>query len=191
MEEKSPQTQTTLTQVLEMIKTEKPVEIQVCKNPMEEVTDSIRASMEGRPRRAHEEPMAVMPHFDREQVATGVYAVYSGSGNRYTVSLPDSTCTCPDHTRRGTACKHLRRAAIEVTTGTLPTPGGSTKVFYQTTAPETLCELYNERERLFGLLKGQSKDTQAEVRETVETVEALVVGVEKSLTDYESTKTND
>jgi hypothetical protein len=51
----------------------------------------------------------------------GEYTVFSGSGNTYTVSLPDGTCTCPDG-QRGAWCKHAHRAAF--VTGEIPSIDG-------------------------------------------------------------------
>jgi hypothetical protein len=67
--------------------------------------------------RAWTEPMAVEP------LGSGRYRVESASGNEYTVDLPASDCTCPDHGYRGERCKHLRRVAIDVTEGRVPPPG--------------------------------------------------------------------
>ena len=47
----------------------------------------------------------------------GDYTVFSGSGNTYTVNLPEGTCTCPDG-QRGSWCKHAHRAAF--VTGEIP-----------------------------------------------------------------------
>ena len=47
----------------------------------------------------------------------GKYTVFSGSGNTYTVNLPEGTCTCPDG-QRGAWCKHAHRAAF--VTGEVP-----------------------------------------------------------------------
>jgi hypothetical protein len=49
------------------------------------------------------------------------YTVFSGSGNTYTVSLPEGTCTCPDG-QRGAWCKHAHRAAF--VTGEIPAIDG-------------------------------------------------------------------
>ena len=51
----------------------------------------------------------------------GDYTVFSGSGNTYTVSLPEGTCTCPDG-QRGAWCKHAHRAAF--VTGEIPAIDG-------------------------------------------------------------------
>jgi hypothetical protein len=51
----------------------------------------------------------------------GEYTVFSGSGNTYTVSLPEGTCTCPDG-QRGAWCKHAHRAAF--VTGEIPAIDG-------------------------------------------------------------------
>ncbi|MFB6106742.1 MAG: SWIM zinc finger family protein [Halobacteriaceae archaeon] len=67
--------------------------------------------------RARREPMAVLP------VGGGRYDVVTGDHHVYTVSLPASTCTCPDHRHRGARCKHLRRVALAVTAGLVPPPG--------------------------------------------------------------------
>ena len=47
----------------------------------------------------------------------GEYTVFSGSGNTYTVNLPEGTCTCPDG-QRSAWCKHAHRAAF--VTGEVP-----------------------------------------------------------------------
>jgi hypothetical protein len=73
--------------------------------------------MEERAARAWTERMAVSPLSD------GRYAVDSQSGATYTVSLPRTRCSCPDHEIRGERCKHLRRVAIEITEGRVPPPG--------------------------------------------------------------------
>jgi hypothetical protein len=49
------------------------------------------------------------------------YTVFSGSGNTYTVSLPEGTCTCPDG-QRSAWCKHAHRAAF--VTGEIPAIDG-------------------------------------------------------------------
>jgi hypothetical protein len=51
----------------------------------------------------------------------GEYAVFSGSGNTYTVNLPEGTCTCPDG-QRSAWCKHAHRAAF--VTGEIPAING-------------------------------------------------------------------
>ena len=51
----------------------------------------------------------------------GEYTVFSESGNTYTVSLPEGTCTCPDG-QRGSWCKHAHRAAF--VTGEIPAIDG-------------------------------------------------------------------
>jgi hypothetical protein len=51
----------------------------------------------------------------------GEYTVFSGSGNTYTVNLPEGTCTCPDG-QRGAWCKHAHRAAF--VTGEIPAIDG-------------------------------------------------------------------
>lgn len=69
----------------------------------------------GRAARAREEPMTVRALRD------GRYVVET-EGGTYVVDLRERSCTCPDHSIRGTRCKHLRRVAIEVTTGAIPAP---------------------------------------------------------------------
>jgi hypothetical protein len=56
----------------------------------------------------------------------GVYEVQSASGNTYEVDVASKTCTCPDFTKRQPSggCKHLRRADIEIHSGTVPRPDG-------------------------------------------------------------------
>ncbi len=49
--------------------------------------------------------------FHVEPANDGEYTVFSGSGNTYTVNLPEGTCTCPDG-QRGSWCKHAHRAAF-------------------------------------------------------------------------------
>ena len=73
--------------------------------------------MDERAARAWTEPMAVRP------LGGGRYAVDSASGATYVVDLPARTCTCPDHEIRAERCKHLRRVALEVTLGRVPSPG--------------------------------------------------------------------
>jgi hypothetical protein len=51
----------------------------------------------------------------------GEYTVFSGSGNTYTVNLPEGTCSCPDG-QRGAWCKHAHRAAF--VTGEIPAIDG-------------------------------------------------------------------
>ena len=51
----------------------------------------------------------------------GEYTIFSGSGNTYTVNLPEGTCTCPDG-QRGAWCKHAHRAAF--VTGEIPAIDG-------------------------------------------------------------------
>lgn len=53
-----------------------------------------------------------------------VYEVHSQSDNTYETDIEAETCTCPDHQRSGTFCKHLRRVDIEIRTGTVPQPDG-------------------------------------------------------------------
>ena len=63
----------------------------------------------------------------------GEYTIFSGSGNTYTVNLPEGTCTCPDG-QRGTWCKHAHRAAF--VTGEIPAIDG-VHVAADESAPET------------------------------------------------------
>jgi hypothetical protein len=56
-----------------------------------------------------------------EAADDGEYTIFSGSGNTYTVNLPEGTCTCPDG-QRGSWCKHAHRAAF--VTGEVPEIGG-------------------------------------------------------------------
>ncbi|WP_200530951.1 SWIM zinc finger family protein [Halorubrum sp. LN27] len=48
--------------------------------------------------------------------------VVETDGGTYVVALDAGTCTCPDHAIRGSRCKHLRRVAMEVTSGVVPAP---------------------------------------------------------------------
>ncbi|KAB1198935.1 MULTISPECIES: SWIM zinc finger family protein [Haloferax] len=70
----------------------------------------------GRARRARVEPMAVRPLRD------GRYVVET-EGGTYVVDVEARSCTCPDNAIRHARCKHLRRVAIEITTGLVPPPG--------------------------------------------------------------------
>jgi hypothetical protein len=63
----------------------------------------------------------------------GEYTIFSGSGNTYTVNLPEGTCTCPDG-QRGSWCKHAHRAAF--VTGEIPAIDG-VHVETDESAPET------------------------------------------------------
>jgi hypothetical protein len=67
--------------------------------------------------RARVERMAV------RTVGGGQYDVLTADDAVYSVNLPKSRCTCPDHRYRGARCKHLCRVAIEVTEGRVPAPG--------------------------------------------------------------------
>lgn len=74
-------------------------------------------SLPARAARAWTERMAV------RHVAGDRYAVDAASGATYAVDPVAGDCTCPDHRMRGETCKHLRRVAIEITTGRVPPPG--------------------------------------------------------------------
>lgn len=76
---------------------------------------------EGRSRRARVEAMAVRPLRD------GRYVVETDSGT-YVVDIDGRSCTCPDHAIRAARCKHLRRVAIEINEGRLPTPDHRTSI---------------------------------------------------------------
>ncbi|WP_418285654.1 SWIM zinc finger family protein [Halorubrum sp. DTA46] len=65
--------------------------------------------------RAAAEPMTVRTLRDRRYVV-------ETDGGTYVVSLDEDTCTCPDHAIRGARCKHLRRVAMDVASGSLPGP---------------------------------------------------------------------
>jgi len=73
-------------------------------------------TMPDRAARAWVERMVVRPLGDE-------YAVDSQSGATYVVDPVAGTCSCPDHRIRGETCKHLRRVAVEITTGRVPPPG--------------------------------------------------------------------
>lgn len=72
---------------------------------------------DGRSIRARTERMTVTALGD------ALYEVESESGNTYLVDLSARRCSCPDHAFRGVRCKHLRRVAIEITDGHVPSPG--------------------------------------------------------------------
>lgn len=74
-------------------------------------------AMDERSVRAWTEAMSVAP------LGGGRYTVEGQSGETYVVDLPESDCTCPDHTIRGERCKHLRRVVIEVNRGRVAPPG--------------------------------------------------------------------
>lgn len=74
------------------------------------------SALDDRSVRAWTEPMTV------RQLPDDRYAVDGKSGATYVVDLEQSTCSCPDHVIRGERCKHLRRTAIEVTRGRVPSP---------------------------------------------------------------------
>ena len=73
-------------------------------------------ALEDRSARAWTEPMAVRPLGD------GRYVVETARDATYVVDIEEARCSCPDHEIRGARCKHLRRVAIEITAGRLPTP---------------------------------------------------------------------
>lgn len=54
-----------------------------------------------------------------------VYAVDSESGSTYEVDVLANTCTCPDHRKRDTVCKHLRRVDLDIRGGNVPRPNGT------------------------------------------------------------------
>jgi len=70
---------------------------------------------EDRSTRARRESMTVYPLRDRRYLV-------DTAGGTYVVALDVGTCSCPDHEIRGSRCKHLRRVAMAVTEGTLPSP---------------------------------------------------------------------
>ena len=59
--------------------------------------------------------MTIRPTRDRRYVV-------ETAGGTYVVSLSAGSCTCPDAAIRGVRCKHLRRVAMEVTSGSVPAP---------------------------------------------------------------------
>jgi hypothetical protein len=73
-----------------------------------------RRGIEAVAKRVHR---ALDSFFHVEPAGDGEYTVFSGSGNTYTVNLPEGTCTCPDG-QRGSWCKHAHRAAF--VTGEIP-----------------------------------------------------------------------
>jgi hypothetical protein len=52
------------------------------------------------------------------------YTVEGERGVAYEVDVAARTCTCPDHTRRGVVCKHVRRVDLDIRAGTVPRPDG-------------------------------------------------------------------
>lgn len=96
--------------------------------------------------RARTEPMSVTA------LGGSIYAVETASANTYTVDLPGTRCTCPDHRYRGGWCKHLRRVRHEVAQGTVPPPGmapeecdvcGREIVVAEPVQPPVFCERCN------------------------------------------------
>lgn len=73
-------------------------------------------ALDERSRRAWTESMAV------RTLPDGRYVVESESGATYVVDLHRSDCSCPDNEIRGELCKHIRRVAIEINQGRLPSP---------------------------------------------------------------------
>ena len=74
------------------------------------------ATLSERGLRAWTERMAVHPLGE-------TYAVDSQSGSRYVVDPAAGRCNCPDARMRGETCKHLRRVALDITAGRVPSPG--------------------------------------------------------------------
>jgi len=66
--------------------------------------------------RARSESMSVLA------LGSGRYAVEGESGNGYVVAVDEGRCSCPDHAIRGVRCKHLRRVALEITSGRVAPP---------------------------------------------------------------------
>jgi uncharacterized Zn finger protein len=84
----------------------------------QERTDDERRDIEAVAKRVHR---ALDSFYHVEAAGDGEYTVFSGSGNTYTVSLPEGTCTCPDG-QRSAWCKHAHRAAFM--TGKIPAIDG-------------------------------------------------------------------
>lgn len=77
--------------------------------------DPIDTETSPRTRRARSEPMDVFPLRD------GSYLLET-DGGRYVVNTVTGRCECPDFRIRGIQCKHLRRARLEISRGTVPGP---------------------------------------------------------------------
>lgn len=71
---------------------------------------------DSRAARALSEPMAVVP------IGNGAYDVITDEDHVYTVDIPATSCTCPDHQIRNHHCKHLLRVNHEIEAGTVPGP---------------------------------------------------------------------
>lgn len=74
-------------------------------------TSGTEERIDQRTRRACEQSMTVIPHGGR----SGMFDVYSESGNEYVVDLRDGVCECGDfiHREPQGGCKHQRRVRIE------------------------------------------------------------------------------
>lgn len=93
----------------------------------------------------------------------GVYEVQSASGNTYEVDVASKTCTCPDFTKRQPSggCKHLRRADIEIHSGTVPRPDGRLPATADVT--EQLSERILELEREIEEREARRRELEATV----------------------------
>ncbi|WP_435079650.1 SWIM zinc finger family protein [Halococcus sp. AFM35] len=84
----------------------------------QERTDDERRGSKAVAKRVHR---ALDSFYHVEAADDGEYTIFSGSGNTYTVNLPEGTCTCPDG-QRSAWCKHAHRAAF--VTGEIPAIDG-------------------------------------------------------------------
>jgi len=75
---------------------------------VETIDAAVGTDLDRRTVRAIDEYMTVL-----EGEGPHSYAVYSQSGQCYEIDGATGTCSCPDHQRRGSECKHLRRVHLE------------------------------------------------------------------------------
>jgi hypothetical protein len=63
---------------------------------------------------------------DVSLLRTGVYSVFSQSGQTYHVDVFDRNCTCPDWAKNEPkgGCKHMRRVDLDIDSGVVPRPDG-------------------------------------------------------------------
>jgi hypothetical protein len=101
--------------------------------------------------RARNDRMVVVPQVGADQNATGLYNVYSESGNTYLVDIVGGEkCTCPDmkHNQPAGGCKHIRRVLFMLEETALPAAGEPVEEFFDTHLTEMARELRAEREAL-------------------------------------------
>lgn len=132
-------------------------------------------AVEKRTRRACEESMAVVPHGG----GSGMFDIYSESGNEYVVDLRDDVCSCPDfvHREPDGGCKHIRRVRLEF--GITDVPEGIRSDHSTLTDVEVA-----RRRRGINVKSDEADDSAPSIeKRTAEAVEPMTDGGENLVTD--------